>query len=686
MKINNKINNIVKGLCATLAVLTVVLGIRVQDYLGNEGTYMPSVADVDPDYIKRGADDETNESALLALPVVPFADELNFVYSRKGNGDKTIKLYNATTLREHTYISDLGYLMEYLGVNEQNESYYDVRLQGGMYAIKKEDVSRFLPVSQIKSFPYYENKDGKVVHHVEGQPWNDESWYMTSTLGLAPAWMQSGTKYYSFSGIYFTDSIAKLGQYDDQTNAINKEQPYYDYYLYQPARTKTSLTAQQLDASFNILVGNEATKMTNTGASFIAAQNKYGVNALLMFAMGIHESDYGRSNFAVNRNNLFGVNAVDNDPGNATYFESVEAGIQIQGNDLSWVHADPNEPNGANYYGANLGTKSSGMNVKYASDPYWGEKIANHYARIDRLAGSPDYDKYNIGIAAQGAQVYWDEAGATSAHKYKKSTSGLTYMYPVVYYTAKTMADDELMKITLEPPYKDDRTVGETAAESGIFRWFYGYVHASDVITFNTVQKELPKDEEKKDDERDSKDEKDDSNVNPDPSTPIEPADPSIPSTPLEPAKPTVPSTELDPADPVNPPQQVDPSAPVVKDGSSEEQKNTEQGKQTGTEQQAASVITSTSKQSSEASDTVASNDGNGAEVEANNGTQIEMDVLDANEATRPRMATTRGKLAKSGVQTWEYILFSGLLLLASAVLFAIVYLKVKLHREHEEI
>ena len=29
------------------------------------------------------------------------------------------------------------------------------------------------------------------------------------------------------------------------------------------------------------------------------------------------------------------------------------------------------------YYGANLGDKASGICVKYASDPYWGEKAAS---------------------------------------------------------------------------------------------------------------------------------------------------------------------------------------------------------------------------------------------------------------------------------------------------------------------
>jgi len=473
-----RLEQILKIVFVMLVVLSINLGMQAHE-ADKESTASMSVADIDPDNIKKNAMKENKAGGMTTLAQSePLAGDLSFIYSKKGSGSSILLLYNKDTLAIHSYISDLGYLMEYLGVNGRDASYYDVRLQGDVYAIKKADAMRFIPLSQIKSFPYYENKDGIIVHHVEGDPLVNDSWYLTTTLGTAPSWMQAGKKYYSFNGIYFTDTPDKLGQYDARTNAINAQDPYYDYYLYQPARTKTSLSAEQLNTAFNTLVKNKQTKMTNTGANFIAAQNKYGVNALLMFAMGIHESAYGQSKFAVDRNNLFGVDAVDSNPGAAASFPSIVEGIQEQGNYLSWVYADAEYESGVNYYGSNLGTKSSGMNVKYASDPYWGEKIANHYARIDRMVGAPDYQKYNLAITRQGADIYWDSTGNSKAHTYKKSTSSLAHMYPVVYYN-----DGKMTEIALEPAYDKNKSTRQARyPDGGQYYWYHGYVDSSDII------------------------------------------------------------------------------------------------------------------------------------------------------------------------------------------------------------
>ena len=426
------------------------------------------------------------EKANLNNLVMPFSltttlaaiTELQFVYTTTSVGDITT-LYNSETLAAHSYITRIGYLMEYLGSNEKNASYVDVRFQGGIYAIARKDIAAFIPLSQIKSFPHYRNEGGYVVHYVEGNPLLANSWYLRATLGKAPSWMQQGKEYYSFSGIYFTDNKTKLGNYTQQTNAVNPTSPYYDYYVYQPMRTKTNYTAAQLNqafASFN----KGTTKMTNTGQNFIDAQNKYGVNALLMMAMGIHESNYGLSTFAVQRNNLFGVGAVDSDPGQAAWFSSIAAGIDEQGNYLSWVYADADYQYGTNYYGANLGNKSSGVNVKYASDPFWGEKIAQHYANIDRFLGEKDYNSYGLAIVAQGSNVYWGNNGSTYAHSYKSSTSLLTYMYPVALKDTNSWS-----KIALEPSYNKDKYVGARYPAGGTYNWYDGYVSKNNYIMVN---------------------------------------------------------------------------------------------------------------------------------------------------------------------------------------------------------
>ena len=63
---------------------------------------------------------------------------------------------------------------------------------------------------------------------------------------------------------------------------------------------------------------------------------------------------------------------------------------------LSWGYTDPLDD--WRYFGSHVGNKGSGMNVRYASDPFWGEKIAGWYYRFDSTNGLKDYNYYTIGI------------------------------------------------------------------------------------------------------------------------------------------------------------------------------------------------------------------------------------------------------------------------------------------------
>ena len=55
-------------------------------------------------------------------------------------------------------------------------------------------------------------------------------------------------------------------------------------------------------------------KLHGLGAAFVKAEKEKGVNALYMLGLACLESNYGRSNFAVERNNLYGWCAYDSNP------------------------------------------------------------------------------------------------------------------------------------------------------------------------------------------------------------------------------------------------------------------------------------------------------------------------------------------------------------------------------------
>lgn len=111
------------------------------------------------------------------------------------------------------------------------------------------------------------------------------------------------------------------------------------------------------------------TNMAGLGQAFKNAEKKYGVNAIFLTGLAIHESDYGRSQIARAKNNLFGFMAYDATPfSSAGYFESFEAGIDYVARYLSQHYLTP----GGQFYN---GKSMAAINKRYATDQSWHVKI-----------------------------------------------------------------------------------------------------------------------------------------------------------------------------------------------------------------------------------------------------------------------------------------------------------------------
>ena len=200
---------------------------------------------------------------------------------------------------------------------------------------------------------------------------------------------------------------------------------YYPYYQFVFLRSKTGIKEETFNRFLSVKGKNDRSKLWNTGAIWLHAQATYGVNAAEIFAMACLESGYGMSDYAQNRNNLFGWNAVDSNPNQASYFKNVEQAI--------------NEHMGVNlrgyldiydgrYFGSHLGNKESGFNVKYATDNYWGVKIASIAYELDKCDNHydghlTDFNRVSLGIvkddqmtvirkAPDGATLYATAYGA----------------------------------------------------------------------------------------------------------------------------------------------------------------------------------------------------------------------------------------------------------------------------------
>ena len=119
---------------------------------------------------------------------------------------------------------------------------------------------------------------------------------------------------------------------------------------------------------------------TNNAEYFYYAEKQYKINGVFLAAVAVHESGWGTSTIAKNKNNLFGYGAVDSNPyGGAYSFSSYNEGIDLVARVLTKYYLNPegteiydgNVANGKFYSGSNL----SAVNRRYASDKNWANSV-----------------------------------------------------------------------------------------------------------------------------------------------------------------------------------------------------------------------------------------------------------------------------------------------------------------------
>lgn len=118
----------------------------------------------------------------------------------------------------------------------------------------------------------------------------------------------------------------------------------------------------------------------NNAEYFYYIEKQYNINGVFVAAVGIHESAWGTSKIAQNKNNLFGYGAYDSNPYNGAYnFSNHSESIDLVARVYVKYYLNPKGTNiydgekaaGTYYNGANL----SGINKKYATDPNWANGV-----------------------------------------------------------------------------------------------------------------------------------------------------------------------------------------------------------------------------------------------------------------------------------------------------------------------
>ena len=271
------------------------------------------------------------------------------------------KYFKVKPITAYIY-SESGDILSY--VNQGSIVTYDSsKTKGSRLAVSISGLSGYMNQSDLtlvdegsEFIPHY-TTDGRFLYH-ELSPY--------TSIRVAPhtSAMKIGKKYYSKDGEHFDGFTIK------------------NRFLFKNLTEPTNYSADELNRVYSMM-NIRNSRLAGKGAIFKEAEKRYGVNALYLMAHSALESAWGRSQIANDKNNFFGIAAYDTSPyDSAKKFDDVDKGILGA---TKWIRENYID-RGRNH----LGNKATGMNVRYASDPYWGEKIASIMMNINSRLGGKD--------------------------------------------------------------------------------------------------------------------------------------------------------------------------------------------------------------------------------------------------------------------------------------------------------
>lgn len=122
---------------------------------------------------------------------------------------------------------------------------------------------------------------------------------------------------------------------------------------------------------------------SNNAEYFYYIEKQYNINGIFVAAVGIHESAWGTSKIALQKNNLFGYGAYDSNPYNGAYnFLNYSESIDLISRVFVKYYINPK---GTSIYGGETaigtyynGATLNGINKKYASDKNWANSVYSH--------------------------------------------------------------------------------------------------------------------------------------------------------------------------------------------------------------------------------------------------------------------------------------------------------------------
>lgn len=143
-----------------------------------------------------------------------------------------------------------------------------------------------------------------------------------------------------------------------------------------PCSSTFDVTVPSLVTSYEIDMLLADSELAGLGRAFVEAEAESNVNAMFLLALAVHESSWGSSALAREKNNLFGFGAYDRNPYHgAQVFATKEECVKHVAQFLRAHYLE------GDYY---RGKTIQSINEIYASDRAWGEKIFATMTQLDR--------------------------------------------------------------------------------------------------------------------------------------------------------------------------------------------------------------------------------------------------------------------------------------------------------------
>ena len=192
---------------------------------------------------------DTYVSPRIRKQINDYVSTYNFTYSGILKALTYFYETESLTTRKYTYM-DTGSLYggvdgALLAVNYKKSVKVKI---GGLSAWIPENTYEIVPITWVKSSSSYTVTDS-IKHNYVSKIQNTYNGSKGSVIGPKPEQLSEGT-YYSYDGHYFYKDLKtmikdyKNGNYN---NSVNKNNPYYNYYMYLSNHSKTTYSSLNID-------------------------------------------------------------------------------------------------------------------------------------------------------------------------------------------------------------------------------------------------------------------------------------------------------------------------------------------------------------------------------------------------------------------------------------------------------